>query len=98
MTADNDESRADDALLMLKIRSETLAGDLDRVRTFLEKTPRRRDRIVMLQMKLTELRDAVGNVDVKVYASYGVLADEGGQDPPNKLNDAKAQLFICSAK
>ena len=97
MNADNDRA-ADDALLMLKIRSETLAGDLDRVRTFLEKTPRRRDRIVMLQMKLTELRDAVGNVDVKVYASYGVLADEGGQDPPNKLNDAKARIVYLQRK
>ena len=91
MSTDN-HTGAQDAFLMLKIRSETLEGNLERVRTFLTKAPRRRAAIRRLRDQLTELLDVAKKVDVQVYASKSSLGDEGRRDLPPTLRDAQQRV------
>jgi hypothetical protein len=46
---DNDKKGARDASLMLKIRADALAGNLNKVKDFLLKAPNRREEIEKLE-------------------------------------------------
>ena len=80
MSEDQNKS-ARDASLMLKIRADALKANLERVKAFLRRAPDRRERIAILEERLSELDDLAVTIDAAVYKAKKELNFERRELP-----------------
>jgi hypothetical protein len=95
---DNDKNGARDASLMLKIRADALAGNLNKVKDFLLRAPNRREAIERLEGELIQLIQLTRDIDLSVYSAKAEVEGEDRPYLPATLPELQARVAELQKK